>query len=111
MGALKANDYISRNPEVEFARIDDDIILHAPNDKHSYGVNAVGAEIWSALEAGALPLSAICDHVCSRFAVEEEQGRAHVVRFVEEMIALDKLILPASEPLKPWIPPAVTSNA
>lgn len=86
MNKLDLSQQISRNPDVGFTQIDDDLVMMGPNDNLFYGVNAMGTKIWSLLECNSLSLSEICEVIQRDYDVHEQQCIDDVTRFVEEMM-------------------------
>lgn len=92
MYKLDLNQHVSRNPEVAFTQIDDDLVMMDPNDSLFYGVNAMGNKIWSLLAFKTLSLSDICELIQRDYDVSEEQCVEDVKRFVEEMVEQNMLV-------------------
>ena len=77
---------ITRNPSLAFTQIDDDLIVMRPEDSVFYGINAVGAEIWSWLDFQPLSLSEICEKVTVKYDVEPDLCADDVITFTESML-------------------------
>ena len=93
MNKLSLTTKISRNPEVAFTQIDDDLVMMGPKDSLFYGVNAVGTEIWSLLEFKTLSLSEICELIQRDFEVNEAQCIEDSMQFVEAMVEQNMLLI------------------
>ena len=93
MNELTLTSKISRNPDVAFTQIDDDLVMMSPKDSLFYGINAVGTEIWSSLEFNPRSLSEICGLIQRDFAVTEAQCIADSIQFVNAMVEQDMLVI------------------
>ena len=85
MNTLNLSTHIARNPEIAYTYMDDEMVIMGADDHLYYGINAVGAEIWSLLERNSLPLHAICEHLQQIYAVDESQCIADATHFVNTM--------------------------
>lgn len=63
---------------------DEAVLLSLRNGKY-YGVNHVGAAIWSIVQQ-PVTLAEIEAHLMDEYAVDEETCRAEVAKFLEQMI-------------------------
>lgn len=84
---------ISRNPDVAFTQIDDDLVMMGPEDSMFYGVNAVGTAIWSLLEFNTLSLGEVCAHIQQGYEVTEVRCVEDSMRFVEAMVDQNMLVI------------------
>lgn len=93
MNKLALNSKISRNPDVAFTQIDDDLVMMGPKDSLFYGVNAMGAKIWSLLECKTLSLSDICELIQQDFEVTEAECVNDSMQFVQAMVEQNMLVI------------------
>ncbi len=93
MNKLSLTSKISRNPDVAFTQIDDDLVMMSPKDSLFYGVNAMGSNIWSLLEFNTLALSEICELIQRDYEVTEAQCVEDSMQFVEAMIEQNMLVI------------------
>lgn len=93
MNKLVLTSKISRNPDVAFTQIDDDLVIMGPEDSLFYGVNAVGTKIWTLLEFNTLTLNEICEQIQHDFAVTEAQCIEDSMQFVNAMVEQNMLVL------------------
>lgn len=93
MNKLALTSKISRNPAVAFTQIDDDLVMMGPKDNLFYGVNAVGAKIWSLLECEALSLNEICERIKMDYDVTEAQCVEDSMQFVDAMIEQNMFVI------------------
>lgn len=93
MNKLSLTSKISRNPDVAFTQIDDDLVMMSPTDSLFYGVNAMGSNIWSLLEFNTLALSEICELIQRDYEVTEAQCVEDSMQFVEAMIKQNMLVI------------------
>ena len=54
MDNLNLSSVVSRNDDVAYTYIDDEMVLMGAEDGLYYGINCVGAEIWKHLENGMM---------------------------------------------------------
>jgi hypothetical protein len=71
---------------------DETVILHLGNGTY-YGLDAIGARLWEALQAGELP-AAICPALLETYDVEPERLEADLRELLGDLVAND-LIEPA----------------
>ncbi len=90
---LTLTSNISRNPDVAFTQIDDDLVMMGPKDSFFYGVNAVGTEIWTLLEFNTMSLSEICELIQHDFEVTEAQCIEDTMQFVKAMVEQNMLVI------------------
>ena len=93
MNTLNVITEISRNPEVAYAKIDDDVVMYGPEDGLCYGLNEVSAMIWSLLEYKPMSLNAICEQIKQQYEVEDEQCLKDVSTFIDSMICQKFLLI------------------
>ena len=89
---ISLTSQISRNPDVAYTQIDDDLVVMGPEDSLFYGINPVGTKIWSLLETDTLSLHAICDLIQQYYDVTASMCIEDTTRFIEAMAA-QKMIL------------------
>lgn len=90
---LDLTSKISRNPDVAFTQIDDDLVMMGPEDNLFYGVNAVGTDIWSLLEFKNLSLNELFEHVQDVYAVTKAQCIEDITQFVGAMVEKNMLVI------------------
>lgn len=99
MNKLGLMSMISRNLDVVSTKVDDDLVMLHPDECLFFGVNSVGARIWSLLEKTPLQLNTICEHIHQNYEVEQAQCREDVTRFIDTMVAKNLLVITEIEPL------------
>lgn len=91
--SISINSTISRNPDVAYTQIDDDLVMMGPEDSLFYGVNPVGTQIWSLLESNTLSLREICEHIQQDYAVEQSTCIEDITLFIEAMAAQNMVVI------------------
>ena len=86
---------ISRNPDIVYTQIDDDLVMIGPEDSLFYGINSVGTKIWSLLESETLPLHAICERIQQDYDVTAPICIEDTIRFIESMVAQKIVVITA----------------
>lgn len=93
MNKVNLTSIVSRNPHVVYTQIDSDLVMLDPKDQLFYGVNSIGAELWSLLEKRSLSVTEICSHVEMHYDVPETQYVGDVLSFIESMVKQNMLLL------------------
>ena len=93
MRALNINSVVSRNEDVAYTYMDDEMVAMGGEDNLYYGVNAVGAEIWAYLDKGTVSIQGICDELQRRYDVAQEHCLTDVFAFVQQMHEKNMLII------------------
>ena len=93
--SISLNSTISRNPDVAFTQIDDDLVMMGPEDNLFYGVNPVGTKIWSLLEFDTLSVSDICEHIQQDYAVTGPTCIEDTMHFIQAMAAQNMVVITA----------------
>lgn len=93
MSNLTLTSKISRNPDVSYTQIDNDLVMMGPNDDLFYGVNDTGTKIWSLLEFNDLTFGEINEHIQQGYEVAEVDCLKDLTQFVESMVAQNMLIV------------------
>jgi hypothetical protein len=93
MNKLTLTSKLSRNPDVAFTQIDDDLVMMGPDDNLFYGVNATGTKIWSLLEFKVLSLNEICEGIQQDYDVPEAQCIDDAMQFVQAMVEQNMLAI------------------
>jgi hypothetical protein len=86
MNELNGETKISINPEINFTRIDDQLILMAPNEQGYYQVNTIGAKIWEMMSATPISLKDLADNLQRLYKLKEEQAMHDIIAFIEKMV-------------------------
>ncbi len=71
------------NPEVIFCEVDDGAVLLSSSDEVYFGLNEVGAKVWSLLPPSGSGLDDLCDKVCRDYP---DADRSVVCSDVEELL-------------------------
>ncbi len=85
MNALNLTSTVTRNKDVAYTYMDDEMVIMGAEDQLFYGVNAVGASIWAFLEGGIQSVQAICEHLQSLYVVTAEQCVDDAIQFIRQM--------------------------
>ena len=86
MNQLNGDTKISINPGINFTRIDNQLILMAPNEQGYYQVNTIGAKIWEMLSATPISLKDLADNLQRMYKLKEEQAMHDTMAFIEKMV-------------------------
>lgn len=74
-------------PSVIFKPLDEGGVLLSTTDEVYFGVNRVGANIWSLLPPATTTFEELCQHLAREFSdVAIEQIRTDVGKFLEELV-------------------------
>lgn len=93
LSTLSLTTKISRNPEVAFTQIDDDLVMMGPKDNLFYGVNSIGTKIWSLLEFKVLSLNEICECIQHEYEVTEAQCIDDTMHFITDLVEQNMLVI------------------
>lgn len=93
MNTLSKTCIISRNIEVAYTQIDQEMVMLEPEKAVFCNVNPIGSVLWSLLENSALSLETLCNHVHQHYEVTEAQCAEDVKQFIIEMVALNLLMV------------------
>lgn len=91
MHKLKLTSKISRNEQVNYIEIDDEIVLMNENNDQFYAINTIGSELWSLLENSSLTLCELCERIQENYEISETTCINDVTLFIESL--LDKNML------------------
>jgi hypothetical protein len=89
---LTNNSVFIRNPDLLGADMDGDMVMLSINRGNYYGVNNVGARIWTLLE-NQISIEEVSHLICSEYAVEHERCQSDLMIFFQEMLENDLVIL------------------
>lgn len=76
---------VSRNPDIAFAQMGDELVMMSEEQGQYMGLNAVAAEIWQLLEV-PMSFTALCDALQQKYQVSAERCHADVQVFVGQML-------------------------
>ena len=93
MNKFSSTNIISRNPDVAYAQIDNDLVMMGPKDDLFYGINPTGTVIWSLLEFNSLPFSTICESILQNYDVTETVCIEDTAQFIQAMIDQNMLVV------------------
>lgn len=93
MSNITLTSKISRNPDVSYTQIDNDLVMMGPKDDLFYGVNDTGTKIWSLLEFNDLTFGAIHERIQQEYEVTEAACLEDLTQFVEAMVAQNMLVV------------------
>ena len=93
MNTLSKTCIISRNPEVAYTQIDQQLVMLEPENAVFCDVNPIGHVLWSLLESNPLSLEALCNHIHQHYEVTAAQCAEDVTQFINEMVALHLLMV------------------
>jgi len=82
---LTMNSVVKRRPEIVHSDMDGEIVMMSIEQGEYYGIDAIGAEIWTMLEE-ARSIREICASLCERYDVDESVCQQDVMRFLEQMV-------------------------
>lgn len=75
---------VERSPEQVFSELDDEIVLLHVDSGAYFSANAVGAQIWRAIETPTR-VSDVCADLQSRFDVPAERCESDVLEFLNHL--------------------------
>lgn len=93
MNTLQQTSIISRNPEVTYTQIDQEMVMLEPEKAVFCNLNPMGSVLWSLLKNSALSLETLCNHIHQHYEVTEDQCVKDVTQFINEMVALNLLMV------------------
>lgn len=93
MNTLSKTCIISRNPEVAYTQIDQEMVMLEPEKAVFCNVNPIGTALWALLENTALSLEVLCNHIYQHYEVTEAQCVEDATQFINEMVALNLLMV------------------
>jgi len=76
---------VSRNPDVAWRILGDQLIAITPTDNCVHRFNETGSFIWKCLEKGPEPLSELIQKVEGHFEMSEKVVELEVINFVKEI--------------------------
>ena len=91
MNRLELTSMISRNPDVAYTQIDQEMVMLEPENVVFCTVNPMGTVVWRLLESTALSLTALFKHIHQHYAVAEKECIDDVTQYINEMVALNLL--------------------
>ncbi|MET1254979.1 PqqD family peptide modification chaperone [Aliikangiella maris] len=96
MNQLTINSIIQKNEDVVDAQIDDGTVMLDVESGHYYGLDAIATHIWQIIEQ---PQSVrhICDKLQAEYDVAEQQCQSDVIRFLNDMLDIDKVCIVATK--------------
>ena len=77
---------LARAPELIAADVDGEMVMMSVERGEYYGLNEVGARIWSLL-ASPKTLTELQQCLCAEYAVSPEQCRHELQPFIDELLA------------------------
>ena len=81
---MDLNTVLTRNPNAAFRIYDGQATVVLPERAEVHVVNALGSFIWSQLD-GQRPLRDILDRITEEYAVDADEAREDLVRFVADL--------------------------
>jgi hypothetical protein len=82
---MQLDSRISKNPQVSYANIGNDLVIMNLANNAYYRVNKIGADIWALLDASPT-LQEICDQIKSQYNIDFERCLADVTTFISNMV-------------------------
>lgn len=92
--SLNNDSILYRNPDVQFSKIDQEIVLLSPDGSNYIKLNEVGSRIWELLE-NRMIYSDLIFKLTEEFEVIEKECEADVLPFLQ--IAIQKKIISLGE--------------
>jgi len=90
---IQPDTVLSRNPEIVFSEIDDEVVMMSTDFEKYFGMEACGARIWELL-GQETTFAEMCEQLIKEFDVEPkectEQTRAFVTDLCENELAVAK---------------------
>lgn len=93
MNTLPLTSVISRNPEAVYTEIEQEMVMLEPKKAVFCHVNPIGTVLWSLLDGKVLSLDALCNHIHQQYDVTHAQCVEDVRQFINEMVALNLLVV------------------
>ena len=87
MSTLTQTCKIKINPQVNYAVVDNDLIIMGPDDHVSYRLNAVGTFIWTLLESKILELNEVALQLQQQYQITEERALQDTMAYAERMVS------------------------
>ena len=81
---IELSSVVARVEQQVSAALDDEIVVLNMNDSKYYGLNGIGAFIWSSIE-GPDRVSAVVDAVLDNYEVSRESCEEDVLTFLREL--------------------------
>lgn len=82
---IDLNSVITRNPEIIFSAMDDEIVMMSVNQGLYFGVDKIGARIWQLLE-NPHPVEELIVLLTNRFNVSREDCERDTLTFLNDML-------------------------
>ncbi len=83
--AIGKDTIVRVSPDTLFREVGGEMVLLDLRSEHYFGLDAVGAEIWSLLESG-LTVGETIERMLTEYEVEEDQIEADVLRLVRDLV-------------------------
>ena len=76
--------FVRLKPDVEWQKVDDEVVVLDLGQSVYLGVNDTGAVLWPMVAAGSSQ-ERLVDELTSRFGIDDDRARADVAAFVERL--------------------------
>lgn len=86
MPEIKENSIISRQTDIVFNKLDDEIVMMSIKNAEYYGLDNIGSRIWEIIEKPT-SLKQLLELLLNEFDVNEEKCKSDVIEF---LVALEK---------------------
>lgn len=91
MTKLRPSTNIMKNPEVTQVIVDQETIILEPAKQAYYGLNSIGAKIWSRFSHRVTTIEEIARYLQQEFHLDHQQSMQDACQFVE-MLITNKLV-------------------
>jgi hypothetical protein len=83
--------FVRLKPDVEWQKVDDEVVVLDLGQSVYLGVNDSGAVLWPMVAAGTSQ-DRLVDELTSRFGIDDDRARADVAAFVDRLRSLSLVV-------------------
>jgi hypothetical protein len=83
--------FVRLKPDVEWQKVDDEVVALDLGTSAYLGVNDPGAALWSLVAAGTTE-GRLADELTSRFGIDDDRARADVRAFLDQLRSLSLVV-------------------
>jgi hypothetical protein len=84
MNPFNLDSIIQRNPEMVSADMDGEVVMMSIEDSAYYGLNAVGSDLWEALES-PVSITSLCQRVIKNFDIDAKSCELDVMELLTDL--------------------------
>lgn len=94
---MHIENYISKNRELVWRIVDDEVVIMDPEGKLLHILNDLGSRIWE-ISNGQNRVKDIILKICAEYDVQEQRAQVDILEFVEQLVQKGLFILSNNSP-------------